>query len=190
MARRKRLTPSSRKKDQSARAGWGGGRKGAGRKRELALSTREEIASDYLDYGKKGFDREAAICELMVDFGVTHRMVVRCLDEFGAETKWNDGVFADAVEGLNKSLPKEENKIRKLKSGMYAGRGGLMLRVNADGERQWIFRFWKDGEVCSKELGGGSTISLENARKLAKEARLKLAEDENNAAVERAKSKS
>jgi hypothetical protein len=66
---------------------WGGRRKGAGRKRELTLSDRRKIASDYHARMQKIRDlgntpcREAAI-RLMAEYGATHRMVERCLAEF------------------------------------------------------------------------------------------------------------
>jgi hypothetical protein len=81
MASRKRSTLSSRNKE-GARTSWGGKRKGAGRRREIAESTRREIASGYLTYRRKHLDSQSAIRKLMADFPVTHRMVVRCLNEF------------------------------------------------------------------------------------------------------------
>jgi hypothetical protein len=203
MSRGKRSTPSSRNKDEGARANWGGKRKDAGRKRELAEPTRREIASGYLTYRRREhLDRQAAIHRLMADFYVTHRMVVRCLDEFWAAAKPDADIFGYAVEGMNeiKDLPKEENEIRKLKPGVYADRKLRGLRLDVDSKGQWIFCFfWRKGHFAEfRELVlGESTMSLENARKLAKEARRKLVEGQNpidgsweNAVLERVKSKS
>jgi hypothetical protein len=205
MASRKRSTPSSGNKDQGAPTGWGGKRKGAGRKPELPESTRREIASGYLTYRRKHLDRQSAIRKLMADFPVTHRMVVRCLNEFLAVAKPDSDLFWDAVEETNEvnDLPKEENEIRKLKPGMYGDRGlRLRLVVNDAGERQWTFRFfWRKAgfqfaEVCELALGE-STTSLEDARKLAIKARRTLVEGQNpidgsweNAVLEGVKSKS
>jgi hypothetical protein len=198
MARRK--PPSSGNRDQGARTGWGGKRKGAGRKPELAESTRREIASAYLTYGRREqLDRQAAIRRLIADFCVTHRMVVRCLNEFLAAAKPDADIFGYAVEGMNEinDLPDEEHKIRKLKPGVYADRElRLRLVVNAAGKRQWIFRFFWKAEICSKVLGD-STIPLEEVRKRAIKARRMLAKGQNpidgsweNAVLEGVKSKS
>jgi hypothetical protein len=82
---------------------WGGRRKGAGRKPELTLSDRRKIASDYhvrmqniRDLGdtltvasslSPRRHRENIIRKLMAEYGATHRMVVRCLDDFLRKTK-------------------------------------------------------------------------------------------------------
>ena len=64
----------------------GGRRKGAGRKRKLTLSDRRKIASDYFARKQNGRDlgdtprRDAIIHELSAKYGVTDRMVERCLD--------------------------------------------------------------------------------------------------------------
>lgn len=198
MARRK--PPSSGNKDQGARTGWGGKRKGAGRKPELAESTRREIASAYLTYGRREqLDRQAAIRRLIADFCVTHRMVVRCLNEFLAAAKPDANIFGYAVEGMNEinDLPDEEHKIRKLKPGVYADRKLRGLRLDLDSKRQWIFCFiWRDREFRELVLGE-LAMSLKNARKLAIEARRKLQKGQNpidgsweNAVLEGVKSKS
>ena len=74
--------------------GWGGRRKGAGRKRKLPLSDRRKIASDYFarkqenrDLEDNAASRDAIIRELAAKYGVTYRMVMRCLDEFLRENQ-------------------------------------------------------------------------------------------------------
>lgn len=201
MASRKRSTPSSPDEDPRSRANWGGKREGAGRRRELAEATRREIASGYLNYRREHLDRQAAICELMDKFRVTHRMVVRSLNEFRAAAKPDSDIFWDAVEGMNEinDLPDEEHKIRKLKPGVYADRKlrGLRLVVAADSKRQWIFCFaWKKVEFRKLVLGD-SEMSLATARARAKQENRTLAKGQNpidgsweNAVLEGVKSKS
>src|SRR5689334_6195083 len=65
----------------------GGKRKGAGRKRALEFEKRREIASDYFarmwkDRDRNSLRREAVIDKLIAKYGVTHRMVERCVTEF------------------------------------------------------------------------------------------------------------
>jgi hypothetical protein len=202
MASRKRSTPSLRNKDRGARASWGGKRKGAGRKPELTESTGREIVSWYLTYKRQGLDRQSAICKLMAVFGVTHRMVVRCLNEFLAAAKPDADLFGYAVKGMNdneiKDLPKEENEIRKLKPGKYQDRDlNLRLVVNDAGERRWTFCFFWMGAEFRELVLGESTMGLENARQFAIKARRTLVKGQNpiddswgNAVVEGVKSKS
>jgi hypothetical protein len=184
MARRKRLTPPSRKKAQAARGSWGGKRKGAGRKRKLTESKRKEIASEYLNLKRQMRDelegtprREAIIRRLMKNYArlepnldLTQRMVVRSVDEFLSAAKPDADIFGYAVEGLNEiyRLPDEENKIRKLKPGMYEDRR-LKLRLVLNAAGKWIFRFLWD-EVCCKVLGDSKT-PLQEVRKRAIKAR-------------------
>jgi hypothetical protein len=72
---------------------WGGRRNGAGRKRELGLSDRREIAGDYFDGMQKRRNnrplREALIRKLMAEYNVTHRTEPR------RGRGWNLGDFSD-----------------------------------------------------------------------------------------------
>src|SRR5215471_7396815 len=84
---------------------WGGRRKGAGRKRELGLSDRREIAGDYFACMQKMMGnvagvveerrpfREALIRKLMAEYKVTHRMVLRCVAEFLPDIRWNTKMY-------------------------------------------------------------------------------------------------
>jgi hypothetical protein len=92
----------------------------------------------------------------MAVFGVTHRMVVRCLNEFLAAAKPDADLFGYAVKGMNdneiKDLPKEENEIRKLKPGKYQDRDlNLRLVVNDAGERRWTFCFFWMGYSANRQ---------------------------------------
>ena len=81
----------------------GGRRKGAGRKRKLTVSNRQEIASDYFARQQEGRDfdhrRDAIIDELSAKYGVTDRMVKRCLVEFLPAVRWNKAIYGYANEG-------------------------------------------------------------------------------------------
>jgi hypothetical protein len=163
---------------------WGGRRKGAGRKRELILSCRRKIASDYFAHNQKGRDlgdsprRDAIIRELMAEYGATHRMVVRCLDDFLRKTKDNVEMWRYATEGAGiQPLPAEEKEIEKLRSGIYADRK-LRLIVDSAGNRKWIFRFIWRFTVTDMMLGG-SELSLSTARERAKKTSLQLAAGQN-----------
>jgi|SRR5215813_6741382 len=103
---------------------WGGRRKGAGRKRELGLSERREIAREYLarmheprEFGDTP-RRDAVIRDLVAEFEITPRMVRRCLDECLAPTRWHTEMYKQAIEGAEiQPLPRE--KIEKLSPGIY-----------------------------------------------------------------------
>jgi hypothetical protein len=73
----------------------GGRRKGAGRRRDLKESDREEIAHDYfvrmqlrrigrdeLGWEELPANKTLVIQELIEDWNVSHRMIDRCLAEF------------------------------------------------------------------------------------------------------------
>ena len=163
---------------------WGGRRKGAGRKRELTLSCRREIATDYFAHKQKGRDlgdtprRDAIIRELMTEYGATHRMVVRCLDDFLRKTKDNVEMWRYATEGDGiQPLPAKEKEIEKLRSGIYADKK-LRLIVDSAGNRKWIFCFIWRFTVTDMMLGG-SELSLATARERAKKASLLLASGQN-----------
>jgi len=167
----------------------GGRRKGAGRKRELALSDRLKIASDYharmqkIREGntKASFSRrrrrEDIIRGLMAKYGATHRMIVRCLDEFLGKTKHNEKMWKYATEGDGiQPLPTQEKKIKKLKPGIYTDEKlSLRLIVNSAGNRKWSFRIgpWSSpkSSVIVDKILGGSELSLATARELATKAR-------------------
>ena len=101
---------------------WGGRRKGAGRKRELGLSDRREIAGDHFAHMQKRRNnwplREALIRKLMAEYNVTHRMVVRCVAEFLRDIRWNTKMYNHAIEG-DELQPLRARNINKLKPGVY-----------------------------------------------------------------------
>jgi hypothetical protein len=154
---------------------WGGRRKGAGRKRELTVSDRRKIASDYHARMQKIRDlgntprRDAIIRKLMAKYNVTHRMVVRCLDEW-LPTRWNRKMYRYATEGAS-IQPLPEEKIEKLSPGIYEDKSlPLRLIIGSAGSRKWIFRFiW--GFTGHEMTLGGSELSLATARELATKAR-------------------
>jgi hypothetical protein len=86
-----------------AKSNRGGRRKGAGRKRKLTVSDRRKIVSDYFARQQEGRDfdhrRDAIIGELSVVYGVTDRMVKRCLVEFLPAVRWNKAIYGYANEG-------------------------------------------------------------------------------------------
>lgn len=51
-----------------------------------------------------------------------------------------------------------------------AGVQGLFLQVNAAGARSWVFRYRRDGKRRTMGLGSASTVSLADARALARDA--------------------
>jgi hypothetical protein len=196
MPRAKSSSVTRRKKVGS----WGGRRKGAGRKPKLTLSSRRKIAREYLDHMLEPREfgdtprRDALIRKLMAKYNVTHRMVVRCLDE-GLPTRWNRKMYRYATEGASiQPLPAE--KIEKLRPGIYEDKSlPLRLIIDSAGSRKWIFRFiWRS--TGHEMTLGGSELSLATARELATKARRKLAAGQNpidgswaSAALQSAKSK-
>ena len=163
----------------------GGRRKGAGRKRKLTLSDRRKIASDYHarmqkiregNIGRRsraGGAARTSFDELMAKYGVTHRMIVRCLEEFLPENQTeqknlevrNGGGRDTAASGTRK-------RIEKLKPGIYTDKKlSLRLIVNSAGNRKWFFRFrpWSSpkSSVIVDKILGGSELSLATARELA-----------------------
>jgi hypothetical protein len=166
------------------KAGWGGKRKGAGRKPVLALLKRRKIANDY--FARMGPDREllsdsprreAVIRKLMAKYGVAHRMVERCLAEFLPCVRRNSARWAYATEGLNEIHSLPAPKIEKLKPGVYA-HGNLRLVVDRAGNRKWLFRFIWQHTIIDMVLGGPE-MSLTMARKLATKASRMLASGQN-----------
>ena len=163
---------------------WGGRRKGAGRKPELTLSDRRKIASEYFVLRQEGSDfgntprRDAVIRELMTEFRVTHRMVVRCLDDFLGKTRHNEKMWRYATEGDGiQPLPAEEKEIEKLRSGIYADKK-LRLTVDSTGNRKWSFIFVWRYEAREKILGR-SELPLATARESATKASRMLAAGQN-----------
>jgi Arm DNA-binding domain len=163
---------------------WGGGRKGAGRKPKLTLSSRRRIASEYLARMQKPREfgdtprREAVIGDLMAEFATTRRMIRRCLDEQLAPTRWNTKMYKFATEGAAiQRLPKE--KIEKLSLGICEDKNlPLRLIIDPAGNRAWIFRFiWRS--TGYEMTLGGSELSLAKARELATKANRKLAAGQN-----------
>jgi hypothetical protein len=170
---------------------WGGRRKGAGRKRELGLSDRREIAGDYFACMQKRRMRsvagvveerrpfrEALIRELMAEYKVTHRMVVRCVAEFLPDIRWNTKMYKYAIEdAVIRPLPARTRNINKLRPGVYVEKQ-LGLNVDSTGKRTWTFQFcW--GPTIHNMVLGGSEISLTKARELATKASRKLAAGQN-----------
>jgi hypothetical protein len=190
---------------------WGGRRNGAGRKRELELSARREIAGDYfacmqkrrgkvagvleerrveerrrrLMRGAVAVDVEerrpfgkALIRELITEYKVTHRMVVRCVAEFLPDIRWNDKMYKCAIEGDEiRPLPARTRNINKLRPGVYVEKN-LRLNVDSPGKRTWIFQYLWRSTIHNMVLGGPD-ISFTKARELATKASRKLAAGEN-----------
>jgi hypothetical protein len=154
---------------------WGGRRKGAGRKRELGLSDRREIANNYFARMKKRRNREAAIRKLVAEYNVTHRMVIRCVAEFLPDIRWNAKMYNHAIKGAE-IQPLGRRNINKLKPGVYAANKQLRLEVNSACERRWIYRIYSfrigSGSqfVVRDMVLGGSSISLATALKRATNA--------------------
>ena len=128
----------------------GGRRKGAGRKRKLTVSDRRKIASDYFARKQEGRDledkprrRDAIIRELMAKYGVTHRMVERCLDGIPAGNPiQRKNVQVRNGGGRDTAASGRRKEIEKLKPGIYADKKlSLRLIVNSAGNRKWSFRF-------------------------------------------------
>ena len=119
-----------------------------------------------------------SIHELAAKYGVTCRMVVRCLDEFLSATRWNKAIYGYANEGDGiQPLPADEKEIKKLRSGIYADKK-LRLIVDPAGNRKWVFRFiWR--RTVTDLMLGGSEVSLATARKRATEASRMLAAGQN-----------
>ncbi len=60
---------------------------------------------------------------------------------------------------------------RATRPGMYADGGGLNLYVQAGGAKSWVYRYMLDGRAREMGLGPTHTISLSEAREMAREAR-------------------
>jgi hypothetical protein len=170
---------------------WGGRREGAGQKRELELSDRRKIAGDYFAHMQRWRNnrpfresfRDALIRKLMAKYGVTHRMVVRCVAEFLRDIRWNAKMYRYATEGAERiqSLPARDINKRAFKPGMYEEnklRRKLRLIVDSTGKHTWIFPFlW--GTTIHHMVLGGQELSLKKVRELATKAGRKLAAGQN-----------
>lgn len=60
---------------------------------------------------------------------------------------------------------------RATRPGMYADGGGLNLYVQAGGAKSWVYRYMLKGRAREMGLGPTHTISLSEAREMAREAR-------------------
>jgi integrase len=61
--------------------------------------------------------------------------------------------------------------VRLTKRGRYADGGGLVLQVSEGGSRSWLFRWERDGRERQMGLGATHTLSLAEAREVARECR-------------------
>jgi integrase len=69
-------------------------------------------------------------------------------------------------------------KVNKAKGrGYYNDGGGLYLSVSASGSKSWVFRFRVDNRLREMGLGPLHTVSLGEARELARECRIKRRND-------------
>ena len=164
-------------KRPNKKSSWGGRRRGAGRKRKLEISDRRQIAKEYFvlmqNREQSNPRRESVISELMEQFGVTHRVVERAIEEFLPELR----IWSYATEGMNEVHPLLARKIDKLKPGVYAD-DKLRLIVDSGGNRVWIFRFIWRGTVRDMVLGG-SEMSPAMARERATKASRMIAAGQN-----------
>lgn len=62
------------------------------------------------------------------------------------------------------------------KPGLYGDGGGLTLQITRTGAKSWLFRFMRDGKAFGMGLGATHTVSLQEARQKALEARKLLVE--------------
>jgi integrase len=76
---------------------------------------------------------------------------------------------ADVTRTLNRL---SALKVQRAKEpGMYADGGSLYLRVAEGGSKQWIFRYVTNGRMRDMGIGPAHTLTLEEAREEATEAR-------------------
>jgi Arm DNA-binding domain len=187
------------------KTGWGGKRKGAGRKRSLPEWDRKDIARDYFARRQirrqdKPPRRATVIRELMAEYNDSGRMIERCIAEFLPTIRLNNHLWRYATEGLGQRqlLPVKGIEIKKLKAGIYSDRREkrLRLRIDRAGNRNWLFCFFLRSTFREMVLGG-SEISLAAARENATKAARMLASGQNpidsswlSAALESVKPKS
>jgi hypothetical protein len=67
----------------------------------------------------------------------------------------------------------------KLKIYYLSDGAGLRLRIRPDGSRSWIYRYRLDGKEMSTGLGAYPSVSLQNARAKAQEAKLEVSKGNN-----------
>jgi integrase len=68
-------------------------------------------------------------------------------------------------------------QVARLKQpGRYGDGHGLWLQVSETGAKAWLFRFMRDGQARQMGLGGLHTVSLQEARSRARQARQVLLE--------------
>jgi hypothetical protein len=67
------------------------------------------------------------------------------------------------------------NKAKR--KGLYADGGGLYLRIAEAGSKSWVFRFMRAGRARAMGLGPVDTVSLAEAREVARECRKLCRED-------------
>jgi integrase len=77
------------------------------------------------------------------------------------------------ARAINKLTP--QGVRAAVKPGRYSDGGGLYLAVRAGGSKQWIFLYRWRGKLTEMGLGGVLGVDLKEARKLAGEAREKVA---------------
>lgn len=65
-------------------------------------------------------------------------------------------------------------KVATASEGKYEDSKGLRLVVSSTGAKKWVFRFTFNGKQREMGLGSFPTVSLERARILAQEARVKI----------------
>lgn len=62
------------------------------------------------------------------------------------------------------------------KPGLHGDGGGLTLQITKTGAKSWLFRFMRDGKAYGMGLGATHTVSLQEARQKALEARKLLSD--------------
>ena len=78
----------------------------------------------------------------------------------------------EADDGANaESLERAQGRARQ-DTGLWADGGGLYLRVAEGGSKQWIFRYATAGRQRDMGLGPAYTVTLAQARVMARDARL------------------
>ena len=80
-----------------------------------------------------------------------------------------------------------ETLVRKRVVGRHHDGRGLLLQITKSGSASWLLRYQRDGRERSHGLGGLHTVSLADARKRAKAARLKVLDGEDPIDAKRAK---
>jgi Arm DNA-binding domain len=81
------------------------------------------------------------------------------------------GVMPGVPSGMHNRLT-ARGIAAKTKKGRYGDGGGLFLQVSKWGTKSWLFRYERNGRERQMGLGPVHTVSLAQARELAREARL------------------